>query len=106
MLFFVVVPVSIVELVAAVGTIAEVVVALHDLLYILLEMNKMNWFVVSKRLARSLKKILEYRIILGVDETVAGVVERRLIFVLVEKLRDVVVDHVMNDSIKEIIHIK
>lgn len=60
--------------------------------------------MVSKRLVRSLKKILEYRIILGVDEIVAGVVERRLVFVPVEKLRDVVVDHVMNDSIKEIMY--
>lgn len=60
--------------------------------------------MVSKRLVRSLKKIFEYRIILGVDEIVAGVVERRLVFVPVEKLRDVVVDHVMNDSIKEIMY--
>lgn len=60
--------------------------------------------MVSKRLVRSLKKILEYRIILGVDEIVAGVVEHRLVFVPVEKLRDVVVDHVMNDSIKEIMY--
>lgn len=60
--------------------------------------------MVSKRLVRSLKKILEYRIILGVDEIVVGVVERRLVFVPVEKLRDVVVDHVMNDSIKEIMY--
>lgn len=61
--------------------------------------------MVSKRLAPNLKKILEYRITLGVDETVVGVVERRLVFGPVEKLRDVVVDHVMNDSIKEIIHV-
>lgn len=61
--------------------------------------------MVSKQFARSLKKILEYRITLGVDGTVVGVVERRLVFEPVEKLRDVVVDHVMNDSIKKIVHV-